>query len=135
MTDERKAQLALEQMKMAFDYTKWHIGLYAGSIALLLSGKRDAEAFLPIQALFTAVLLLLTSALCGAVVASSLLDAYKSYGLWADEALGDFWNVKVGPYRWQWMKLKWWGFIEHLTFWAAVLLILVMFAVKNLPQR
>jgi hypothetical protein len=119
----------LDRLKLAHDYAKWHIGLYAGSIALLISGKKEAGAFLTGQLLGVVILLLLCSAACGAMQASSILDPYRQHRFW-DESAPDFWEEKVGPGRWKILRMRVWYQIEHVLFWVAATIVVGSFSIN-----
>lgn len=127
-------KMRLEQLKLAYDYTKFHIGLYGtlitGLIAILKFGEGTVlERYL--WFLKITICLILIAAICGAILASSLLDAYSSYGFWESE-LGNFWESKIGPFKWKWLKAKTWGFIEHAAFWIGLLVVVGAFLLKDM---
>jgi len=125
----------LEQLKLLYDYTKFHIGLYgtliAGFIGILTFGGKD---FSPtsINALKVVIFLLLIAAMSGGVVASSVVDVYQNYGMWKTEtSLETFWTTEIGPFKLKWMKAKFWWLIEHTAFWIAVLIVVGGFLLKG----
>jgi hypothetical protein len=114
-----------DQLKLVHDYAKWHIGLYGASIAILISGK-EATGFLPTRLLGFTIFLLLGSAACGAVLASSVLDPSDQYGFWKEGA-SNFWDTKVGPGKLKMMTMRAWHQVEHALFWMAAVLVVGSF--------
>ena len=125
----------LEQLKLLYDYTKFHIGLYgtliAGFIAILSFGKDFSTTSL--TALKVVIFLLLIAAMSGGVVASSVVDVYQNYGMWKPESsLEKFWTTSIGPFKLKWMKAETWWRIEHTAFWIAVLIVVGGFLLKGI---
>src|SRR5262245_54900634 len=125
----------LEQVKLLYDYTKFHIGLYgtliAGFIAILTFGGNFSATSL--TALKVVIFLLLIAPMSGGVVASSVVDVYQNYGVWKTESsLETFWTTSIGPFKLKCMKAKRWWFIEHTAFWVAVLIVVGGFLLKDI---
>ncbi|NOT61393.1 MAG: hypothetical protein HOP19_14340 [Acidobacteria bacterium] len=123
------SNLKLEQLKLAYDYTKFHVGLYGTLITGLIAILKYCEGTPYVFFLKITVCLFLIAAMCGAILASSFLDAYGSYEFWQSE-IGDFWESKIGPFKWKWFKAKTWGFIEHAAFWVGILVVVCAFLLK-----
>jgi len=131
----------LERLKLLYDYTKFHIGLYgtllAGFIAILNFGSQGLSP-VALGILKLAVFLLLIAAMAGAIMASSILDVYQNYKVWeavADsekDSLDAFWETPIGPFNFKLMVAKRWWFVEHTAFWAAVLLVVGGFLLKGI---
>jgi hypothetical protein len=91
----------LERLKLLYDYEKFHIGLYGAMMAgfiTVLKWSDSLEKWM-IVALVIAILLLLLAALCGATLASSVIDIYNSYRLWQTKFIKPgrrprFWGVQ-----------------------------------------
>jgi hypothetical protein len=128
------ADRALERLKLLYDYEKFHIGLYGalmtGFIAIL--GFGNPQSIWMRVALGIAILSLLVAAICGAILASSVIDVYGNYGLWSaetDDEAGpnSFWRKKIGPSKGEWWETwKWWR-LGHGAFWTAVFLVVGSF--------
>ncbi len=136
-----EAPRKLERLKLLYDYTKFHIGLYgtllAGFIAILNFGPQSLTPE-TLGTLKFAVFLLLIAAMSGGVVASSILDVYQNYKVWEavpdseGDSLDTFWETPIGPFNFKLMVAKRWWFIEHTAFWAAVLLVVGGFLLKGI---
>jgi len=125
----------LEQLKLLYDYTKFHIGLYgtliAGFIGILTFGGTFSTPSL--IALKVVVFLLLVAAMSGGMVASSVVDVYQDYKTWNTESgLEAFWTTPIGPFKWLRMKVEYWWFIEHTAFWIAVFIVVGGFLLKGI---
>lgn len=111
-------EFEFEKLKLLFDYTKWHIGVYLTS-AGLFAGFIAASAKDPTQFLFPfdrtwlvgAVALITVAGFAGGVLTSSMCHARR---------LDDFWKQKLGPFWFQWLPAEWWTYIEHTAFWLAI---------------
>jgi len=109
----------LEQLKLLYDYTKFHIGLYgtliAGLIGILKFGGDFSTTTL--IAFKVVVFLLLVAAMSGGVVASGVVDVYQDYKTWNTESgLETFWTTQIGPFKWLRMKVKCWWFLNTRHF-------------------
>src|SRR5215210_1827605 len=122
----------LERLKLLYDYEKFHIGLYGGMItgfiAILSLGSKESLGPWMVLALALAIVLLLIAAICGATLASSVIDIYANYGFWnsrpnKEANLKKFWTRKIGPRKREWWKPHVWWCIGHTAFWIAVLLV------------
>lgn len=118
-----KINWELERAKMLFDYTKFHIGMYATLAALLvatLGSKFAADWHVWEWSIATGVIFIALAGLAGGIVAASL-----------PEVMGrdaDFWKAPTGPGDKKWRPVEWWAHKEHLLFWIGVLFVLVGFA-------
>ncbi|KYK44016.1 MULTISPECIES: hypothetical protein [Bradyrhizobium] len=112
------ANIEFEQLKLLFDYTKFHIGLYT-TIATIFGALFAASDKAPIR--FSPVLLLCSAVLvciaggAGGIIASSI-PGFSSYK--------KFWDSSIGPAWCRKMKAEYWTYVEHAAFWAAVILAL-----------
>lgn len=109
-----------EQLKLLFDYTKFHIGLYttvATILGAVIAAKDGPFAFrlLPLQC---SVFFICLAGFAGGVIVSSITQA-QSYTV--------FWASRLGPFRLKWFTAEMWTYIEHGAFWIAV--VLAVFAV------
>jgi hypothetical protein len=110
----------LEQVKLLFDYTKFHIGLYSTLAGLLIAAggtfgsSWQVKPRLVAAAFFSIVL----AGLAGGVIASSL--PYLVGG-------GDVYEKRTGPLFLNFVKVRHWTYLEHLSFWCAIVLIIAAF--------
>jgi hypothetical protein len=108
----------LEKLKLLFDYTKFHIGLYtavATIMAALIASKESRFTF-NWKCLAVSIFLLAIAGFAGGVIASSI-PGYGSYEV--------FWEAKIGPLRWRAFKAEYWTYIEHASFWVSIFLALL----------
>ncbi len=129
------ADTSLERLKLLYDYEKFHIGLYGamitGFIAILSFGAKHLTRWM-ILALALSIISLLVAAICGATLASSVIDVYANYGFWDSRTnqeadLNRFWNKEIGPYKREWWKPQRWWRIGHTAFWIAVFIVVGTF--------
>jgi hypothetical protein len=108
------------QVKLLFEYTKFHIGLYATLIAALMGLMKVGVQKVPTTLIpylkFTLACFVIAGA-AGGVIASSISVDYTP--LVRNEAIGPF-GIHVLWYRW-------WAHIEHFAFWIGILVSVVGF--------
>ena len=115
--DRRK--LDRDQLQMLYDYTKFHVGLYAtlnGSYLAFVSstwGKHIIEG--QFAAVCAATILLVAAGICGGLIASSAPFA---------TGMDQFLNAKLAPFVNQAQKCglpcRWVIQLEHMFFWSGV---------------
>jgi hypothetical protein len=114
-----------DQLKMLFDYTIFHIGLYtsvtAGFITLLSADFAKHWNLKP-WLLWIAISCLSLAGFCGGVIASSLPEATNIYC---------FYKTWIGPFSWDACPARYWAYAEHTLFWVAIASGLVAFAWRN----
>jgi hypothetical protein len=105
----------LEQLKLLFDYTKFHIGLYTTIAAIFgaLAAADKAPFKFNWTLLFCAIIYLCLAGFAGGVIASSI-PQFQSYR--------KFWETPIGPMRWKALKAEYWTYLEHGYFWSAITL-------------
>jgi hypothetical protein len=109
-----------ESLKLLFDYTKFHIGIYAslaGAFVTLLGSKFAERWRIPRPGVIISLCGVVVAGASGGVVASSLpsLVGRNDYGA---AVVGPSW-CPVG------MTVSMWTHIEHGAFWMAILSIVV----------
>lgn len=132
----------LEQVKLLFDYTKFHIGLYTTLASLLVAtlGADFAKDWdIDKRLVGVAILMIAGAGLCGGVIASSLPVLAKK------PDTGDLYSQCIGPYNSAEAKgllkkilshsLRWWTYGEHSCFWIAVILVLYAFSPVVLTEK
>src|SRR5947199_1948273 len=85
-----------DRIKLLFEYTKFHIGLYATLVAALiaLAGSKFADQWqLNLQLLWSGIIGVLIAGWAGGVIAA---------GLPQTRTFAEFWNKATGPFWWRW---------------------------------
>src|SRR5437868_2643545 len=95
-----------ERLKLLFDYTKFHIGLYAtlaAALITLLNGD-FLGTFRPEKHLMWAAIILIAAAgLAGGVIASTIPQR---------NGAGQLYDEDAGPWAWEFMPGRWWTYVE-----------------------
>jgi len=104
-------KLELEQLKLLFDYTKFHIGLYATLITALVAAREYWPARTPEFLKMTLAAFIVAGA-AGGVVASNI-PAYQSYSIFTKTWIGVL-GVPIMP-------AECWVHLEHVAFWLGIL--------------
>jgi hypothetical protein len=127
----------LEQVKLLFDYTKFHIGLYTTLASVLIAalGASFAKEWQIHRELVAAAIVLIALAgLFGGVVASSLPYISSKASLHPgkelyEQPIGPLWTdqTNAGKLSCLAQPVRYWTYLEHSAFWAAVLLLLIAF--------
>ena len=110
-----------EQVKLLFDYTKFHIGVYFTLATLILSvlGSEVAKKRqLWLWSFGVAVVALVVAGVAGGVIASSLPHLFGS---------SDIQYEKIGPLNSRGWCLVTWTYLEHMAFWSAVAFAVIAF--------
>ena len=119
-----------DRMKLLFDYTKFHIGVYATLVSLLIGlislGPGNLSPVQHICLAVTTVFFVLAGA-CGGIVASNIpnLSGMEEFN---NSDLGTAWLFRERLR----MKGPKWASLEHFFFWAGIFVALVGL-VPNLP--
>ena len=102
-----------KQVKQLYDYTKFHIGLYAGLMTLLMSaltlGRHEVAPEIACVLKVTLVCFAVAGA-CGGVIGSTV--SLNLGSIIRDE--------KIGPLDFEWFTARWWAHLEHWAFWAGI---------------
>jgi hypothetical protein len=104
----------LEKLKLLFDYTKFHIGLYTtlGTGLTAVLAADFAEAWHVDRGLLgVAIVSIAVAGFAGGVVTSTLTQHTSHH---------DFWTQPTGPFRFKWWTGETFTYIEHSAFWLAV---------------
>jgi hypothetical protein len=111
----------LEQVKLLFDYTKFHITVY-GSLATLLLGVAASslaeKIHLASEFLIAAVAAIIGAGLAAGIVAASMPECTGKVG---------FWDWKTGTYNLPILTIRSWTFVEHTSFWLSILFVVLSF--------
>lgn len=114
----------VEQLKLVYDYAKFHIGLYAALIAGIAALLQLSPGLKPedVACLRVAVVLILVAGLAGGMVATGVLDTGDARGVWrvpASQPDRTSSLLDSRPRR-RGVPLKSWILVEHTAFWCAV---------------
>jgi hypothetical protein len=110
-----------EQVKVLYDYSKFHIGLYSALIGVLLAVARlGVPSTSPINAavkhcLYLTVAFFIVAAMAGGTIASTISQDSAS-------VIND---KRIGPVGLRLCKARTWAAIEHNAFWLGVAVALV----------
>jgi hypothetical protein len=108
------------QIKLLFEYTKFHIGLYATLIAALMGLMKFGAQRVPTNLIpylkFTLICFVIAGA-AGGVIASTISVDYCPLVR----------NEPIGPFGTCLLRYRWWALIEHLAFWVGILASVVGF--------
>jgi hypothetical protein len=120
-----EAEIQLEQVKLLFDYTKFHIGLYttvtAAYIAVMASDYGKSFFLVPNRGLvWSAVIMFLVAGLSGGIIASSCPHYPRFDTLMA---------TRISPYtEGKGFTGRTWTYIEHTSFWIGIILAILSVA-------
>jgi hypothetical protein len=120
---------SFERVKLLFEYTKFHIGMYAtltaAAVALLGTKWGEALNFRGVW-IWTAVAFIGLAGLAGGVIAASLPHFNR---------IDRFYRTPIGPFRLALFPGEIWTFIEHTAFWLGVTSIIIAFALGAAPTH
>ncbi|WP_027584183.1 hypothetical protein [Bradyrhizobium sp. Ai1a-2] len=143
-----EANRELERLKLLFDYTKFHIGLYTtvatifgALIAASAAGDKGTQggslgSAAPSTAPFhfahgwlgASVIFICIAGIAGGTIASSI-PGYSGYTEFWNAEIGPFWDKPIGSFSFSFERLRLraetWTYIEHGAFWVAVILALL----------
>ncbi len=124
MTNDTEAPYD-EQLKLLFDYTKFHIGLYTGLVTLMLAVLAFGGDQIPTDLMWCArlaIALIAVAGMCGGIVVGNIPE-HKNFHT--------FWNCTSLPLSSLPIlscvkcKAKYWATAEHVFFWIAILVVVV----------
>jgi hypothetical protein len=81
--------------------------------------------------------LLVVASISGAIIASSIIDIHKSYNIWdakgeSQPSLANLLTNKIGPFTFGILRVRGWWIIGHFSFWAAILMVVINFLLKEI---
>ncbi|WP_224366075.1 hypothetical protein [Hyalangium versicolor] len=104
-----------EKLKLLFDYTKFHVGIYLTVVGVLTgivaTSAKDFSFHFNRAWLISAIVFIVIAGIAGGVLLSSMCH---------ERRLDLFWNKKLGPFGLRCWPAKWWASIEHTAFWVAI---------------
>lgn len=103
-------KLDRDRLQVLYDYTKFHIGMYATLMAALVSASQYLPEKSPTFLRWTLLSLLLAGG-AGGVVASNIPEFY-GYAGFIDASIG---FIGIGV-----MRARYWIHLEHFFFWVGV---------------
>ena len=111
-----------ERLKLLFDYTKFHIGLYATLLTLLVA-LTGFQSNGPLRQMYQpamryTIAFLLVAGFCGGIIAGHIPE---------QTSFTEFWEKKIGPWHFKVLRTYWWARAEHLAFWVGILITVVAF--------
>jgi len=111
-----------ERLKLLFDYTKFHIGLYAtlaAALIALLNGDFLGTFRPETSAMWAAIVFIALAGLAGGVIASTVPQRSGAKALYRE---------KAGPWALEFMPGRWWTYVEHTSFWLGIIAVIIAFA-------
>jgi hypothetical protein len=116
---------SVERLKLVFDYTKFHIGLYTGTAGVLIALATFGNSFpIPVWLVKVALGALVVAGMAGGLIASNIpyCRDFESLAGEKAEPLKLWWGFSL--FR---LKFGFVAWLEHFAFWAAVLTIVIPF--------
>jgi hypothetical protein len=117
----------LEQVKLLFDYTKFHISVYTTLAGFLLT--LSASSFVKTWELHRGYLIAALFVILGAGVAAGVVAASMPQST----SKLNFWAWRTGPYDWPWLTIRGWTRVEHTSFWTSAFLAVGAFFAGRTP--
>ena len=116
----------LERVKLLFDYTKFHIGVYltlASALIAAFASKATEDWVVNRSLIKVGIAFIVVAGVAGGVVGSSVPYFARST---------DIYRERTGPLSFTWLSIRWWTHIEHAGFWVGLLLVLSAFIVPRM---
>jgi hypothetical protein len=115
------------QLKMLFDYTLFHIGLYTTLVTVLFGlltfGHEHKRVTPSVGPLKWTVVFFLCAGLAGGAIGSNI-PHYRDFASYSNATLYAFGFIPLGPYSWL-------EHVEHIAFWLGILFATVAFLKKK----
>jgi hypothetical protein len=110
----REEGAGLEQLKLLFDYTKFHIGLYTTIATIFAAAIASEKSVFKFHGglLSLSIIFIGFAGLAGGIIASSCSQFTNRH---------DLWTTEIGPFRLGCLKGECWTYIEHTCFWIAII--------------
>lgn len=122
-SEEYSSKSDFEQLKLLFEYTKFHILLYTSLVSLLIGLFLfvDKEAAIQFRlSMKFVVFFFVIAGGAGGVIGSSIPGC---------RGFSEFWNKSLAPYGIFFLnfKGKHWVALEHSSFWVGIIIATVVF--------
>ena len=114
-----------EQLKLLFEYTKFHIGLYTGLVTLFIGVLAFGGDQIPADLFWCAklsIVFIAFAGMCGGVVVSNIPEHQDFDNYWKCESLP---LSSLPLLKRVEFKTKDWATAEHVFFWMAILVVVV----------
>jgi hypothetical protein len=121
-----EGDIQFERLKLLFDYTKFHIGVYLTLSGTLVGVLNSRFGALVRSGLIWASLACVSAAGAAGGIIASNIPSFSNESVFEGALIGP-WGVKV-------ISAAAWMTIEHLAFWSALLLIALGFILKKSPD-
>jgi hypothetical protein len=122
MSQDAVSTKQIEQLKLIYDYAKFHIGLYATVSAALIGVTTFNEN---LKKNYMGWLLAVLGCFLAAGIGGGLVAGHVVYSRWDNplvkELLKGYFTPTLSSPR-AWNRYKWFTFIEHYAFWLGLLL-------------
>jgi hypothetical protein len=119
-----------EKIKLLFDYTKYHIGIYTTLGTILIGvlglhlGLNDKS---PLQFcglfIWVSIGFIAIAGMAGGIIASTLPES---------DSLPRFFALRTGPWGWKLLSGRAWTMVEHTAFWVGLIVGLTAFLIPEL---
>lgn len=136
--EPRDATAPVDQLRLLFDYTKFHIGIYislgsaliAAAATILTADKNESSGYYHdniarFEFLSFSVVCLFVAGWAGGIIAGNLHKA-KSFKDFSEKRIG-FWGGELLPYNY-------WAWLEHTAFWLALASLAYGFLFQSQPS-
>jgi hypothetical protein len=110
----------IEHVKLLFDYTKFHLSMYTtlASLLVVILNAHFAKSWTISRKLIgTALVAIVLAGLAGGVVASSMPILIGKPG--------NLYEEPIGPLCSHFMTVEHWTWLEHSSFWLAIVCIVI----------
>ena len=105
-----------------YDYTKFHIGMYATVFAASAAAAKFASPVpgFSLVCVIVAMVCFMVAGACGGVIASHVPHMHREM---VDGGVADLWTIPIGPSLASFTRpCRWWAIREHLAFWVGAFL-------------
>ncbi len=104
-----------ERVKLLFEYTKFHIGVYLSLASLLVAIfglKKNYDIVFSSSLLMVSVGMITIAGLAGGIIVSRFTQV---------TTYNEFWFKRTGPWRLNIFVGECWTYIEHTAFWIGLI--------------
>jgi hypothetical protein len=126
------AALEYEKIKLLFDYTKFHFGLYTSIGTIVVAGYSAKVIHFEEVALCIGMLCIAVAGLAAGTITSTLPECStlkefydKEHGIWLFQRIARHWRGWRGE---EWTR------IEHIAFWLGIISLVTSIAIAPVAQ-